>query len=87
MNISLSTHHSNKPSGLAEIFGVELVPGKTYAFCDAKLACFTWYGAAVETSEAEGVRAFRYFCLMCMSSVIWSVPSHTDFSVADCALA
>ena len=29
--------------------------GATYRFCDAKLACFTWHGAVLETSEEEGV--------------------------------
>lgn len=50
--------HQNTHSGSAEIFGTELVPGKAYAFCDAKLACFTWYGAVVETSSEEGVRMY-----------------------------
>lgn len=48
--------HTHKPnSGTAEIFGTELVVGKSYGFCDAKLACFSWHGAVLETSEEEGV--------------------------------
>ncbi|XP_014210127.1 protein CLP1 homolog [Copidosoma floridanum] len=43
-------------SGLAEVFGTELVKGKKYEFtCGAKVAVFTWQGCMVElTGKTDG---------------------------------
>lgn len=36
--------------------------GKSYGFCEgAKLACFTWHGAVLETSGEEGVRGIYVY--------------------------
>lgn len=35
--------------GNAEIFGIEMAPGKEYAFVDDNVAIFSWFGCCIET--------------------------------------
>lgn len=43
-------------SGLAEIFGTELVKGKSYTFyCGAKIAVFTWQGCTLKLHGKKGI--------------------------------
>ncbi|KAL7296659.1 protein CLP1 homolog [Trichogramma pretiosum] len=43
-------------SGLAEVFGTELVKGKKYEFtCGSKIAVYTWQGCVVELGGKTGV--------------------------------
>ena len=35
--------------GNAEIFGIEMAPGKDYAFVDENVAIFSWFGCIIET--------------------------------------
>jgi polyribonucleotide 5'-hydroxyl-kinase len=36
-------------TGNAEIFGIEMAPGKEYAFLDENFAIYSWYGCVIET--------------------------------------
>lgn len=43
-------------SGLAEIFGTELVKGKSYTFYfGAKIAVFTWQGCTLKLRGKKGI--------------------------------